>query len=103
MEGPCYVTLKDIVYLENEHGGIAIQEAGRRISTVGKTLKEFENLLQNKGFFRPNADQIIQLNKALPGGIVDNKIRMINGETIAVSWKKEAELNFLLSSQAAMD
>jgi two-component system LytT family response regulator len=99
LEGIVYLETEDILYLEGDRNYTHIHLLDGKKVTSSKNLKEFEQKLNFKHFFRIHKTHIINLHfvkeyKKSGGGFV----LMSNGASLAVSSPKKAELFSLLSN-----
>ena len=92
------VGLEDILYIESVDKKTFIYTADR-VLLAEKRLYEFEELLDERDFFRCSKSTIIHLNKvvSLKPEITRNILAtLINGEVVVVSRRYAAELKKLL-------
>ncbi|RYY70212.1 MAG: response regulator transcription factor [Chitinophagaceae bacterium] len=101
-DGPQYVQLDDIIYLQASNNDTVFHLKEDTITAKGLQIKELEKLLDDISFFRPHPDFIIQLNKvAATLSSEAASVRLLNEVVIPVSPKKESELKQkLLTNQA---
>ncbi len=97
-DGFNFVNFSDIIRCEAESNYTTIILSDNSSHLITKTLKHFEDLLLDKGFFRVHKSHLVNLQavrkfiKSKKGGIIE----MIDGKQVEVSAKKrEALLNRL--------
>jgi two-component system LytT family response regulator len=84
--GISFIPLEDISYLQADSNYTILHRVNLQKLVVSKTLKEFEDILQDKGFMRVHKSNIVNLRyvkeySTLEGGIV----RMQDGGEVAIS------------------
>lgn len=97
-EGIVYLDPENIVYLQGDINYTHIHLIQGNKITSSKTLKDFEQMLPSKQFFRIHKANIINLSyvsKYLKGD--GGEVVMIEGSSLEVSRQKKAELLALLS------
>lgn len=92
-QGISLVRVKDILYCHAQNNYTEFHIANRKPILVSKTLKEYDDILKDEGFFRVhqsyliNLDQVSQFQKQ-DGGYV----KMSDGNLIGVARRKKEEL-----------
>jgi len=90
------LSIKDIYYLEADNNYTTFVLNNRRI-LVSKTLKYFEEMLSDLGFFRSHQSFLIQLNQIQEFTKQSiNSIKMKNGDIVEVSRRKKDELTKIM-------
>ena len=84
--GISFINLEDISYLQADSNYTILHRVNLQKLVVSKTLKDFEDILQDKGFMRVHKSNIVNLRyvkefSTLEGGI----IRMHDGGEVAIS------------------
>jgi two-component system LytT family response regulator len=90
--GISFINLEDISYLQADSNYTILHRVNMQKLVVSKTLKEFEDILQDKGFMRVHKSNIVNLRyvkeySTLEGGI----IRMNDGGEVAISRRMQDE------------
>ncbi|MBL7826564.1 MAG: response regulator transcription factor [Saprospiraceae bacterium] len=93
------VDVSDMEYLESDGAYVSVYMLGQTKPVVlSKSLREFEDLLNNPGFFRVHNSYLVNLNqirKIIRGE--GGEIVMANGKSIPVARTKKAELMELIA------
>ena len=84
--GISFINLEDISYLQADSNYTILHRVNLQKLVVSKTLKDFEDILQDKGFMRVHKSNIVNLRyvkefSTLEGGV----IRMHDGGEVAIS------------------
>ena len=92
-QGISLVQISDILYCQAQNNYTQFTLAGGRTVLVSKTLKEYDDLLSEEGFFRVHQSYLINLNQInqylkQDGGYVE----MSDGTLIGVARRKKEEL-----------
>jgi len=92
-EGYSFLPVEDILFVKASGAYSEFILVGGKKLLVGKNLKDFETLLENRGFFRPHRSYLINLHHVREfvrkeGGYVV----MTNGEELAVSNNRREDL-----------
>ncbi|MBC7933793.1 MAG: response regulator transcription factor [Rhizobacter sp.] len=99
--GNYYVSLQEIIYITIQNTGCIFYTETNAVPVTGSSLKDYEVLLNELGFFRPHADYIIRLDKVNTRSKIENgNIALLNNILIPVSPKRQAQLGSLLFSPA---
>jgi len=61
-EGTLYLPIKDIIRIEGERNYSYIHLANKEKKLISKTISDFEDLLDDKGFFRSHKSHLINLS-----------------------------------------
>lgn len=90
--GISFINLEDISYLQADSNYTILHRVNLQKLVVSKTLKEFEDILQDKGFMRVHKSNIVNLRyvkeySTQEGGI----IRMNDGGEVAISRRMQEE------------
>jgi two-component system LytT family response regulator len=90
--GISFINLEDISYLQADSNYTILHRVNLQKLVVSKTLKEFEDILQDKGFMRVHKSNIVNLRyvkeySTLEGGI----IRMYDGGEVAISRRMQED------------
>lgn len=97
LEGLMFYNIEDIVFLEAQSNYTSINFTDKTKALASKTLKDFEELLEGKMFFRPHHSYIINLNyikKYIKGD--GGQVEMQTGVFIDVSRRKKEEFLSLI-------
>lgn len=97
--GISFINLEDISYLQADSNYTILHKVNMQKIVVSKTLREFEDILQDKGFMRVHKSNIVNLKyvkeySTQEGGV----IRMNDGGEVAISRRMQDE--FLKQMQA---
>jgi two-component system LytT family response regulator len=90
--GISFINLEDISYLQADSNYTILHRVNMQKLVVSKTLKEFEDILRDKGFMRVHKSNIVNLRyvreySTLEGGV----IRMNDGGEVAISRRMQEE------------
>lgn len=90
--GISFINLEDISYLQADSNYTILHRVNMQKLVVSKTLREFEDILQDKGFMRVHKSNIVNLRyvkeySTLEGGVV----RMNDGCEVAISRRMQDE------------
>lgn len=99
LNGIEFVKLEDIIRCESDNNYTVFYLSSKEKIVVSKTLKEYEDMLESKGFFRTHKSHIVNLaylKKYIKGegGIVV----MEDGSEVAVSRRRKEEFMEVLSN-----
>lgn len=96
-DGLVFVSIKDIVRLQSDGSYTTFHLQGNKTVVVTKTLGEYEEMLQENGFFRTHNSYIINMNR------IDKYVRgrggyvvMDDGSSVDVSARRKDEFLALL-------
>jgi two-component system LytT family response regulator len=90
--GISFINLEDISYLQADSNYTILHRVNMQKLVVSKTLKDFEDILQDKGFMRVHKSNIVNLRyvkeySTIEGGV----IRMHDGGEVAISRRMQDE------------
>jgi two-component system LytT family response regulator len=90
--GISFINLEDISYLQADSNYTILHRVNLQKLVVSKTLKDFEDILQDKGFMRVHKSNIVNLRyvkeySTVEGGVV----RMQDGGEVAISRRMQDE------------
>lgn len=92
------VKVTDIVRCEADHNYTTFSLADRKKILVSKTIKEYEELLADQGFFRTHQSHLININHISSFEKGDGGyLKMADGSMVPVSKRKKEELLELFS------
>ena len=97
VNGIIFVPIENIIRLEAESSYTSIYTADKQKLVASRTLKEYEEMLADSGFFRVHNSHLVSLShisKYLKGD--GGTIILTNGDSIEVSRQKKKELMDLL-------
>lgn len=95
------VPIQDILHLKSDGNYTTVYEINGEKTIVSKPMKEFEKLLEGKGFVRTHQSHLIALDKVKAylkseGGF----IQLIDGSEIPVSVRKKSQIVKILSDMS---
>ncbi len=98
-EGAAYVQVAAIICIEVGAGGCIFNTDSGIILSVGKGIKEYEQMLASHGFFRVHHSYLINLKKVVASSMTDSgSVTMSDKNIVPVSPKRTEELKKLLSA-----
>lgn len=92
-DGYNIIDINEILYLEGENNYTSFHLQNKNKIVVSKTLKEYEELLEESGFFRIHKSNIINLRHLKKVSVEDGVgAHMSDGRILGVSRRRTAEL-----------
>lgn len=98
-EGALYVSVAAINFIEAGADGCNFNTDTGVIASVGKSIKEYEQMLADHQFFRVHHSYLINIKKVITSSMAEGgSVRMPDASIIPVSPKRTEELKNLLSA-----
>lgn len=92
-----FLTIKDILYLEADSNYTSIHMIDGSKHLTSKTIKYFQEKLENYNFFRPHQSFLINVIHIIEYDKTENNIILLDKKEIPVSKNKKENLSLLLN------